>query len=133
MVLLSVRCDMKAPPSFHVQCFSLTPAGVVFFGTRRRARARRRTICSPERCSARVGVGEGAGARGLQSGVVAMCSSARVGVGEGAEASSSTNSGRPGRATGQLSGIWLGLWEGASGGAAQSASIFIDIPPNPGA
>ena len=50
----------------------------------RRARARRRTICSPERCSARVGVGEGAGARGLQSGVVAMCSSARVGVGEGA-------------------------------------------------
>ena len=30
----------------------------------RRARARRRTICSPERCSARVGVGEGAGVRG---------------------------------------------------------------------
>ena len=29
-----------------------------------RARARRRTICSPERCSARVGVGEGAGVRG---------------------------------------------------------------------
>ena len=28
-------------------------------------------------------------------------------------------------ATGQLSGIWLGLWESASGGAAQSASIFI--------
>ena len=27
----------------------------------RRARARRRTICSPERCSARVGVGEGTG------------------------------------------------------------------------
>ena len=44
----------------------------------------------------RVGVGEGAGARGLQSGVVAMCSSARVGVGEGAEACSSTKSGRHG-------------------------------------
>ena len=28
-------------------------------------------------------------------------------------------------ATGQLSGIWLGLWVSASGGAAQSASIFI--------
>ena len=36
-------------------------------------------------------VGEGAEARGLQSGVVAMCSSARVGVGEGAEACSSMN------------------------------------------
>ena len=48
------------------------------------------------RCSARVGVGNGAGARGLKSGVVAMCSSARVGVGEGAEACSSTNFGRPG-------------------------------------
>jgi len=28
-------------------------------------------------------------------------------------------------ATGQLSGIWLGLWASASGGAAQSASMFI--------
>ena len=28
-------------------------------------------------------------------------------------------------ATGQLSGIWLGLWVSASGGAAQSASMFI--------
>ena len=44
----------------------------------------------------RVGVGEGAGARGLKSGVVAMCSSARVGVGEGAGACSSINFGRPG-------------------------------------
>ena len=35
-------------------------------------------------------------ARGLYSGVVAMCSSARAGVGEGAEACSSINSGRPG-------------------------------------
>ena len=73
----------------------------------------------------RVGVGEGAGARGLQFGVVAMSSSARVGVGEGAEACSSINSGRHGCATRQLSGIWLGMWVGASGGAAQSASIFI--------
>ena len=30
-------------------------------------------------------------------------------------------------ATGQLSGIWLGLWVSASGGAAQSASIFINV------
>ena len=29
-------------------------------------------------------------------------------------------------ATGQLSGIWPGLWVSASGGAAQSASIFIE-------
>ena len=43
------------------------------------------------------------------------------------EACSSINFGRPGCATGQLSGIWLGLWVGASGGAAQSASIFIFI------
>ena len=28
-------------------------------------------------------------------------------------------------ATGQLSGIWLGLWASASGGAVQSASVFI--------
>ena len=48
----------------------------------------------------RVGVGEGAGARGLQSGVVEMCSSARVGVGEGAEACSSINFGRPGAVRG---------------------------------
>ena len=69
----------------------------VLFGAQRPPRARRRTICSPARCSAaRVGVGEGAGARCLQSGAVAMCSSARVGVGEGAEACSSINSGRPG-------------------------------------
>ena len=44
----------------------------------------------------RVGVGEGAGARVPQSGVVAMCSPARVGVGEGAEACSSINFGRHG-------------------------------------
>ena len=52
-------------------------------------------ICSPARCSAHVGVSEGAGARGLQSGVVAMCFSARVGVGEGEEVFSSTDFGRP--------------------------------------
>ena len=82
----------------------------------------------------RVGVAEGAGARGLQSGVVVMCFSARVGVGEGAGACSSTNLGRPG-ATGQLSGIWLELLVSASGGAAQSASVFLVFeteysPPN---
>ena len=32
---------------------------------------------------------------------------------------------RWGSATGQLSGIWLGLWASASGGAVQSASVFI--------
>ena len=53
-------------------------------------------ICSPERCPARVAVGEGAGARGIQSGDVAMCSSMRVGVGEGAEACISINFGRHG-------------------------------------
>ena len=116
----------------------------------RRARARRRTICSPERCSARVGVGEGAGARSPQFGVVAMCSS---GVGEGAGARG-LQSGVvaicfPARfgggedaaqlraawgATGQFSGIWLGLWVSASGDAAQSASIFIlsNQKPNKG-
>ena len=30
-----------------------------------------------------------------------------------------------GDATGQLSGIWRGLWASVSGGAAQSASMFI--------
>ena len=68
----------------------------VLFGARQWARARRRTICSPARCPARVGVGKSAGARGMQSGVVAMCSSVSVGGGEGAEAYSSINSGRPG-------------------------------------
>jgi len=60
----------------------------VLFGARRRARARRRAIYSPARCSARVGVGESARARSLQSGVVAMCFSSRVGVGETARARS---------------------------------------------
>jgi hypothetical protein len=65
------RFTCSVPLSHHqVQC-------EVLFGARRRARARRRKICSPARCSARVGVGEGAEARGLQSSVVAMCSSAR--------------------------------------------------------
>ena len=69
----------------------------VFLGAcRREEEARGRKICSPARCSALVGVGEGAGARDLQFGAVAMCSSARVGVGEDAEAYSFINSGRPG-------------------------------------
>ena len=50
----------------------------------------------------RVGVSEGAGARGLQPGAVAMYSSARAGVGEGAEACSSINFGRPGALLGSL-------------------------------
>ena len=64
---------------------------------------------------------------GLQPGVVAMCSSARAGVGEGAVACSSIDFGRPGAllTTGLPSGIWLGLKASASGGAAQSASVFI--------
>ena len=99
---------LRAPICKHSQRFTcsapLSHQQVQFevlFGARRRVRARRRTICSPERCSARVEVGEGAGARGLQSGVVAMCSSARVGVGEGAEACSSINSERPGALLGR--------------------------------
>ena len=44
-----------------------------------------------------------------------------------ATARSATRSAARRRATGQLSGIWLGLWVSASGGAAQSASIFIAI------
>jgi len=115
-----------------------------------RGGGRGHTICSL-RCSARVGVGEGAGARGLQSGVLAMCSSACVGVGEVAVACRTTarrrgsvilGACRRGRrrgclqlnqlqaawgATRQLSGIWLGLWVSASGGAAQSASLFARI------
>ena len=85
--------------------------GEVLFGASRRWRGRkarrilqpgdmrsflRRAICSPARCSERVGVGKGAWARGLQSGVVAMCSSARVGGGEGAGAWGFINFGRPG-------------------------------------
>ena len=59
-------------------------------------------------------------------GAEAVCSSARVGVGEGAGACSSTTSAAWG-ATGQLSGIRLGLWVSTSGGAAQSASMFIFV------
>ena len=88
---------LEALPAFNTSIVPLSQVKCeVLFGARRRARAWRRMICSPARCSARVGVGEGAGARGLQSGVVAMCFSARVGVGEGAEARSSINFGRPG-------------------------------------
>jgi len=67
--------------------------------------------------------GRGREARGgLQPGR-AKFSSVRVGVGEGAEACSSINSGRPGALLG--SSVTFGLWVSASGGAAQSASVFI--------
>ena len=36
-------------------------------------------------------------------------------------------------ATRQLSGIWLGLWASAFGGAAQSASMFINVDLDPSA
>ena len=95
----------------------------IIAGARRWARARRRTICSPARCSAcrrwrrRGGlqvhnpaswrcvprcVSAFAKARwpelppGPQPGVVGMSSSARVGVGEGLVACSSINFGQPG-------------------------------------
>ena len=64
----------------------------VFFGALWWASAQGRTICSPTRCSARVGVGEGAVAWG------------------------SINFRRPGVPLGcYVSGIWLGLWVSASG------------------
>ena len=82
----------RALQEFHVQCSSLTPAGVVRSSIRRAAAGE-----GPE---AQPGEVLGACRRGrrrcLQSDVVAMCSSARVGVGEGAEACSSVNFGRPG-------------------------------------
>ena len=104
------------------------PAGE---SARRWARARRRTIFSPARCSAcRRGRGRGglqvhnpaswrcaprcvsawAKARwpaGPRPGVVAMSSSARVGVGEGVVACSSINFGRPGALLG--SSVAFGL------------------------
>ena len=62
-------------------------------------------------------------------GAEAMCSSARVGVGEGAGACSSINFGRPGALLGSSVAFWLGLWVSASGGAAQSAFMSIDKVP----
>jgi len=50
-----------------------------------------------------------------------MSSSARVGVGDGLVTCSSINFGRPGT----LLGRSVGLWASASGGAAQSAYMFI--------
>ena len=84
--------------ALHVQCSSLTPAGVVWSSLRRAAAGEGAEAhdLQPGEVFGACRRGEGAGARGLQSGVVAMCSSVRVGVGEGAGACSSTNSGRPG-------------------------------------
>ena len=68
-------------------------------------------------------MGEGAEAHDLQPGEVFGVSAwARARRPAGPQPG--INFGRPG-ATGQLSGIWLGLWASASGGAAQSASMFI--------
>ena len=122
---------LEALRAFHVQCSSLTPAGVVCSSLRRAAAGEGAAAqdLQPGEVPGACRSGEGAGARGLQSGEVAMCSSARVGVGEGAEACSSINSGRPGTPLGQLSGTWLGLWVRASGGAAQSTSMFIWTGP----
>ena len=65
------------------------------------------------------------GARGLQPGVTARCYSARAGVGKRRGGLQFYQLGAAWGATGQLSGIWLGLWVSASGGAAQSASMFM--------
>ena len=65
-------------------------------GCAERFRAKRDEVCSLVTCGVLFGARRQARARGLQSSVVAMCSSARVGVGEGAEACSSTKSGRHG-------------------------------------
>ena len=85
---------LRALQEPHVQCSSLTPAGVVW-SSLRRAAAGEGAAAHNIQPGEGAGVGKGAGAQGLQSGVVAMCSSARVRVGEGAKACSSTNSGRP--------------------------------------
>ena len=95
----------QALPAFHVQCSSpLTPAGVVWSSLRRAAAgegAEANDLQSGE-VSGACRSGRRRWARGLQSGVVAMCSSARVGVGEGAEACSSTSFRRPGALLGSL-------------------------------
>ena len=108
----------QALPAFHVQCSSLTPAGVVWSSLRRAA------------------AGEGAEAHDLQSGEVSgACRSGRRrwGARSAVRRRGDVFLGacRRGRrrgglqlyqlraawgATGQLSGIWLGLWVGASGG-----------------
>ena len=117
----------QALPAFHMQCSSLTPAGEVWSSLRRAA------------------AGEGAEAHDLQPGeVFGACRRGRRRW--GARSAVRRRGGvflgacRRGRrrgglqlyqlraawgATGQLSGIWLGLWASASGGAAQSASMFI--------
>ena len=93
--------------AFHVQCSSLTPAGEVWSSLRR------------------VAAGEGAEARGLQSGVVAMCSSARVYLWAKARRPAALPT------PGGLGRYWAAQWhltravgKSASGGAAQSASMF---------
>ena len=100
----------------------------VLFGARRWARARRRTIFSPARCSARVGV-SGRRRWGARSAV--RC---RGDLFLGACRRRQRRGGlqlyqlrAAWGATEQLSGIWLGLWVRASGGAAQSASMFISL------
>ena len=93
----------QALPAFHVQCSSLTPAGEAWSSLRRAA------------------AGEGAEAHDLQSGeVLGACPRGRRRGGLQLYQLRAAWG-----ATGQLSGIWLGLWVSASGGAAQSASIFI--------
>ena len=118
--------------AFHVQCSSLTPAGVVRSSLRRAA------------------VGEGAEAHDLQPGeVFGGCRRGRRRWGarsavrrRGGVFLGACRRGQRRRglqlyqlraawgATVQLSGIWLGLWVSASGGAAQSASMFIYPEPN---
>jgi hypothetical protein len=118
---------LQALPAFHVQCSSLTPAGVVWSSLRRAA------------------AGAGAEARDRQPGEVSgACRSVRWrwGARSAVRRRGDVFLGacRRGRrrgglqlyqlraawgATGQLSGILPGLWVSASGGAAQSASISI--------
>ena len=110
-----------------MQCSSLTPAGAVWSSLRRAA------------------AGEGAEAHDLQPGeVFGACQRGRklwgarsavrrrgdvfLGACRRRRRRGGLQLYRPRAAwgaTGQLSGIWLGLWVSASGGAAQSASIFI--------
>ena len=99
---------LRALQEFHVQCSSLTPAGAVWTSLRRTA------------------VGEGARSAVRRRGDVFLGVCRRRRRRGGVQLYQLRAAWG---ATGQLSGIWLGLWVSASGGAAQSASMFIGARP----
>ena len=106
-----------------MQCYSLTPAGVVRSSLRRAA--------AGEGAEAQPGEVLGAWRRGQWRWGASSAVRRRGDVFLGACRRRRRRGGlqlcqlrAAWGATGQLSGIWLGLWESASGGAAQSASMF---------